>query len=91
MPFSAGTAPKTAKYIITMNSYTLNKDEQHKIPDDARNLRQERVRGELKIRFQSDTGPIDDDNECSCQQCDAEQDATPDNLTPRRKTPEGWN
>ena len=91
MPYSAGTAPKTAKNTITMRTYRLQKDEQDRIPPDAQNLRQERVRGELIVQFESDTGPIEENtDDCGCEQCSAEDEATPNNLTPRRKTPEGW-
>ena len=75
-----------------MRTYTLQIDEQHKVPEDARNLRLERdIEGDKIVTFQSDTGPIEENtDDCGCQQCDAEEEATPDNLTPRRKTPEGW-
>lgn len=75
-----------------MRTYILNEDEQHKIPADATNLRKERVRGVTKIRFQSDTGPVEDDeDEHCCEQCKAvDEGAEPDSLAPRRSTPTGW-
>lgn len=74
-----------------MRTYTLQIDEQHKVPEDARNLRLERdLNGDKIVTFQSDSGPIEENTDCQCDQCEAEQDATPNSLTPRRKTPEGW-
>lgn len=80
------------KNLPTMRTYRLDKSEQHRIPEDATNLRQERVRGELTVQFESDTGPIEENtDDCGCDQCNAEEDATPDTLMPRRKTPWGDN
>ncbi len=72
---------------------TYRTEDSTKIPEDAENIKMDT---DGTITFMSETGLVEqddesDDDEPCCQQCAAEDSATPDELAPRRSTPEGWN
>ena len=91
-PIRLTTTVEGFYYTITadntiMRTYTTT-DNADDLPDDATNIKKS---PDGKITFMSESGPTDEDtDEPCCDQCAAEQDATPDNLLPDRKTPTGW-
>jgi hypothetical protein len=70
-----------------MKHYTVTDNSE--VPNDAENIK---MATDGTITFMSDEGPVSDDgDEPCCDQCKAEQDATPESLSPRRKSPmEGY-
>jgi len=76
-----------------MNNYELQIDEQDRLPDDATNVRTRRLPdGDKVVRFHSDTGPTDGDEQHDDVQAENDSDDEVDPITgQRRRTPWGGN